>query len=127
MNSQEHVEGVVVILEGEVVRGLRHLAKKRSFSILEVEAADQALKHIQSVRPCVIVVQVEPDRQEAMRFIRKAKTATRRVPLIAAAVGHTAALEREVLRAGASAYVPGASSGLLNPLLEAVLTSDREK
>jgi len=116
-----------VVFEGDTVSGLRGLAKKRSFSILEVESADQALTHIQGVRPRVIVVQVGPDGQEALKFVRKAKTATRRVPLIAAAVGHTSRLEREVLRAGASTYVPSASPGLLNPLLEAVLAPEQQK
>ncbi len=120
-------EGIVVVLDGEVTPGLRRMARKWSFTVLEIEAAEQACRHVRSAHPRVVVLQLGKTAREAFKFIRLSSALARRAPLVVVAQEHTIDLERKALRAGAKYYVPGVASGLLDSLLEAVLAPDEER
>ncbi len=116
--------GIVLVLEGEVAPSLRRIAKKRALTIVEVEAAQHALQHVRGAAPRVIALQVGPEGHEALKFIQLYVTEPHRAPLIAVAIEHSTDLERRVLGAGANYYASGAFEGMLDPLVEAVLSSE---
>ncbi|MFQ5461496.1 MAG: hypothetical protein ACE5E5_02605 [Phycisphaerae bacterium] len=113
--------GMVVVLGASVTPSLRTVAKRWLLTILANGSATSALHHMLGIRPRVVVVQVGPNNDEPLRFIRSAAGAGDRSVIIAAATHHTAELERMALRAGARFYVHGVSNKALAPFLEAAL------
>ncbi len=126
MRFPSSVGGTIVVFDGEVVPELRKLARKHALAMLEVEASEQALRHIQSTHPCVVIVQLGPNGKEPLRFIQLATAEARRAPVIVAATEHSLDLERLAVRAGAKIYAPGVTSALLEPWLSAILSSEKE-
>lgn len=127
MNARGAAEGTIVVLEGDVARSLRKVANRWALTVLQAEAADHAFELIRGAHPRVIIVQVGKVASEALKFIRLAAGATRPVPMIVAATRHSIDLERKILRAGAKCYVPSVASELLEPLLEAILVSEKRR
>jgi len=119
-------KGIVVGVGEQVTQDLRKLANDHGLPILEAHDADFIIKEIQCLCLSVIIVQVTQLSIEILRLIRMITTSPQPVHLIVVATSHNDEIERAVLIAGASFYVPGTEKNLVNQALVAMTTQTND-
>lgn len=120
-------DGLIVILEGDVMPSLRQCAKNRSMAMLEAELPEQVFEAIVRLRPRVVIVQIGDALDRTLKLIRLVGAAARPVQLIAAATQHSAGIERAVRSAGSTYYLPSTETGPLDRMLDAALVTDQRR
>jgi DNA-binding NarL/FixJ family response regulator len=124
-SSNESV--LVLAADMESASDLQGIALRNAWSVQQPASASAALEEILHRRPAVVLVQVSPAPDEAVRVIRQVRANSLPVFLVAVAVSHDDEIERAVRIAGVDSYLDETADAALIENTVAGLLERRER
>ncbi len=98
--------GVVVVMDKAVASGLRKLALRYGWPLVQLPTATQVARTIGRNRVDIAVVHMAVELQQAVELVRWLRMTREDALVIAVASTHDADVERKVRQAGAHCYLP---------------------
>ena len=113
MDLSSNVIVLVLVLDEDVGSGLRELANRREWIVVQIKSIDHAIQRVQRLGPQVVIIQFANHLQQAEELIEALRARWPGVPLIAYSSLHEDKIERSVRSAGVSCYFSGSGGTML--------------